>query len=136
VKSILFWGITPCSPFKVNRRSGGTYRLHIQGEQQAKQETSEKVDSEQRHVCVEHPGKTAVTEHSIYLLCSPPAFTLVSCSTYSSTLKMEAICSSETSVNFERTTRHYTPEGSTFHNHHYENLKSTLLVCSCLHYSN
>jgi hypothetical protein len=45
-----------------------------------------------------------------YLLCLPPAFTLVSCSAYSSTLKMEAICSSETSVDFQRTTLRYIPE--------------------------
>jgi hypothetical protein len=25
------WGITLCSPLKVNRRFGGTYRLHLQG---------------------------------------------------------------------------------------------------------
>jgi hypothetical protein len=37
--------------------------------------------------------------------CLPPAFTLVSCSAYSSTLKMEAIYSPETSVDFQRTTR-------------------------------
>jgi hypothetical protein len=34
---------------------------------------------------------------------------LVSCWTYFSTPKMEAICSSETSVNSQRTTRHYIP---------------------------
>jgi hypothetical protein len=39
--------------------------------------------------------------------------TLVSCSAYSSTLKMEAICSSETSVVFQRSTRLYIPEDST-----------------------
>jgi hypothetical protein len=31
MKSINFWDITPCSPLSVNRRFGGTYRLHIQG---------------------------------------------------------------------------------------------------------
>jgi hypothetical protein len=31
VKSIIFWDITPCSPLSVNRRFGGTYRLHLQG---------------------------------------------------------------------------------------------------------
>jgi hypothetical protein len=36
----------------------------------------------------------------------PAAFTLVSCSTYS-TLKMEAIYFSETSVDFQRTTQRY-----------------------------
>jgi hypothetical protein len=33
-------------------------------------------------------------------------------SAYSSTLKREAICSSETSVDFQRTTRRYIPEDS------------------------
>jgi hypothetical protein len=41
------------------------------------------------------------------------AFTLVSCSAYSSTLNMEAICYSETSVDFQRTTRRYIPGEST-----------------------
>jgi hypothetical protein len=40
------------------------------------------------------------------------------------TLKMDAICSSETSVDFHRTTRRYIPEDSTLHNHRCENLKS------------
>jgi hypothetical protein len=35
---------------------------------------------------------------------------LVSRLAYSSTLKMEVACSSETSVEFKRTTRHYIPE--------------------------
>jgi hypothetical protein len=35
-------------------------------------------------------------------LCLPSAYTLVSCSAYSSTLHMEAICSSETSDDFQR----------------------------------
>jgi hypothetical protein len=41
------------------------------------------------------------------------AYTLVSCSAYFSTLKMEAICSSETSHNFQLTTRSYVPEDRT-----------------------
>jgi hypothetical protein len=40
-------------------------------------------------------------------LCVPPAFTLDSCSAYSSTLKMESICSSETSVDLPPTTRRH-----------------------------
>jgi hypothetical protein len=40
----------------------------------------------------------------------PSAFTLVSRSAYSLALKMEAICSSETSVDFQWTTRRYIPE--------------------------
>jgi hypothetical protein len=39
-----------------------------------------------------------------------PAFTLVSCLAYSSILKMDATCSSEASVEFQRTTRRYIPE--------------------------
>jgi hypothetical protein len=31
MKSTIFWDITPCSPLKVYRRFGGTYRLHLQG---------------------------------------------------------------------------------------------------------
>jgi hypothetical protein len=31
MKSSVFWDIGPCSPLKVNRRFGGTYRLHLQG---------------------------------------------------------------------------------------------------------
>jgi hypothetical protein len=42
----------------------------------------------------------------------------------SSTLKMEAICSSEKSVETQRTTRRLIPEDDTLHNHRCENLKS------------
>jgi hypothetical protein len=31
MKSAIFLDIMPCSPLKVNRRFGGTYRLHLQG---------------------------------------------------------------------------------------------------------
>jgi hypothetical protein len=41
-----------------------------------------------------------------------------------STLKMEAICSSETSVETERTTRRHILEDDTLHKHRCENLKS------------
>jgi hypothetical protein len=49
----------------------------------------------------------------------PPAFTLVCCSPYSSTLNMEAICSSETSVEFQRITRRY--RCGNFKSQHYNN---------------
>jgi hypothetical protein len=49
------------------------------------------------------------------------SFVLVSCFTYYSTLKKEAICSSETSVDFQRATRRYIPEYKTLHNQRYEN---------------
>jgi hypothetical protein len=56
-----------------------------------------------------------------YRLHLQPAFTLVSCSAFSFTLKMEVICSSETSIDTQRTTGRYIPEGGTLHNHHCEN---------------
>jgi hypothetical protein len=52
-----------------------------------------------------------------------PALTMVSFSAYS-TLKMEAMCSSETSVNFQQATWRFIPEDRTLHNHRSENLKS------------
>jgi hypothetical protein len=51
-------------------------------------------------------------------------FMLVSCLVYSSTLKMEATCSSVTSVDFRRITWHYIPEERTLDNHSWANLKS------------
>jgi hypothetical protein len=48
---------------------------------------------------------------------------LVSCSAYVSTLKKEAMCSSETTVDFQRTTRRYIPEDSAAHSHRCENLR-------------
>jgi hypothetical protein len=41
-----------------------------------------------------------------------PAFMLVSCSVYY-TLRMDAACSSETSVDFQQTARRYVPEDNT-----------------------
>jgi hypothetical protein len=64
-----------------------------------------------------------VSQRETMWQAEPPAFTLVSCSAYSSPLKMEAICSSETSVEFKRTTRPYVPENITFYNHRCEILE-------------
>jgi hypothetical protein len=41
---------------------------------------------------------------------------------------MEAICSSEMSVETQRTTRRHIPEDDTLHNHHCENLKSNKVL--------
>jgi hypothetical protein len=55
-------------------------------------------------------------DHIAYAwLCLPTAFALASFSAYSSVLKTEAIYLSETSVDFQRTTRHYIPEDTTLH---------------------
>jgi hypothetical protein len=77
MKSAIFWDLTPCSPLKVNRSSGRTYRLHLQDR-----------------------GISLARYHLESSLCLLPVFEL----------KMEAICSSETSVDL--TTRCYIPEGS------------------------
>jgi hypothetical protein len=53
---------------------------------------------------------------------------LVFCLAYSSILKMEAVCSSETSVEFQRTTRRYIPEDRTLNNHRCWNLTSHVLA--------
>jgi hypothetical protein len=33
LKNATFWYITPCCPLNVNRRFGGTYRVHLQGQE-------------------------------------------------------------------------------------------------------
>jgi hypothetical protein len=45
------------------------------------------------------------------------------CRTYFFDLKMEAICSSETLVDTQRTTRRYIPEDGSLYNHRSENVK-------------
>jgi hypothetical protein len=57
------------------------------------------------------------------LFCLPPACLLVLAEIISSTLKMEAICSYETSV-ATQTARRHIPEDDVLHNHRSENLKS------------
>jgi hypothetical protein len=96
--STIFWEITPCSPLRVNRRFGGTSPPSL--------------------------GSKNSKQSKMALLCLSPAFTLVSCSANFSTLEMETICSSETSVHFQRTTRHYIREDGILHNHRCENFKS------------
>jgi hypothetical protein len=95
LKSIIFWDMTPCSPLHVSRRFGGTYRLHLQG---------------RRNKFSKKPAC-----HLLARWFAEPV---------SSTLKMEAICSSETSVETQRTTRRHIPEDDTLHYHRCENLKS------------
>jgi hypothetical protein len=59
------------------------------------------------------PGQqTVLIELALLAAC----FMLASCLAYSSILKMEVICSSEMSDDFQRTTRHI-PGGRTFHSY-------------------
>jgi hypothetical protein len=60
----------------------------------------------------------------IFTLCLAPHFTLIYCLAYSSTLKMEAICISEMSVDSQRSIRHYIPRRYIFFN-------MFLLSCIC-----
>jgi hypothetical protein len=113
MKSPVFWDITPCRPLKVNGRFGETCTLHLQGRRISQA-------SNQREAC----SKLATW---YFLLAT--FFTLISCLAYSSTLMMQMTCSSETSVNFKRTTRRYIPENRTLHNHRCEYLKSYTVMC-------
>jgi hypothetical protein len=83
MKKFIFWDITPCSPLKVKRRFGETYRIHCQGRRisQAKYER----------------GNSAC--HLLSCWFRPP--------------KMDATCSSETSVDFKQTTWRYIPRDRT-----------------------
>jgi hypothetical protein len=89
MKSTIFWDITPRSPLIVNRRFGGTYCLHLQGRKNK-------------------PSKKPACHLLSHWFLAQLIF---------STLKMEAICSSETSVDTQWTTRRYIPEdGTLLHN--------------------
>jgi hypothetical protein len=135
MKSIKFWDITPCSPSSVNRRFGGTYRLHLQGR---KISWARNQRGRRWQAPVGFEVLTAVVMKSTIFWdikpCSPLTLnglhgvisqTIVrsACHLLSrwflaqfifSTLKMEAICSFEASVDTEQTTRRYIPEDSTF----------------------
>jgi hypothetical protein len=88
MNSSIFWHITPYSPLKVNWRFGGTCRLYFQG----------------RAISWSRNERT---------LFFPPVFTSVSCSALA--LKVKVTCSSESSVEFQRTTRRYIAEVRTLH---------------------
>jgi hypothetical protein len=82
VKSTIFWDITPCTPLKVNGRFRETCRLHLQGR------------------------RKQVANRCHLLSCWFLA------QLNFSTLKMEAICSSKTSVDTRWSTQRYIPTTS------------------------
>jgi hypothetical protein len=65
------------------------------------------------YTCCLNIGCYCTTLNSCKSTYLPSASTLVYCLAYSSTLKMEATCSSEKSVDFQRITRRYIPEDRT-----------------------
>jgi hypothetical protein len=109
LKNAVFWDVAPLRYF-VNRRLGGTYRIHFQGIR------NPQAMNQREQVGVVYS----------YLL------TLVHRSWIYYALKMEAIRSSETSINKIFTRRHI-PEDGILHSHDRENLKSRKLKLSlCL----
>jgi hypothetical protein len=97
MKSTIFWDITLCSPFSVNRRLGGTYRLNLQG----RKNKFRKKSAESRWQA---------------LFGLPPVFRWFPAELIFATVNMEATCSFEKSVDTERTTRRYIPEDGTLQN--------------------
>jgi hypothetical protein len=65
------------------------------------------------------------------VLCSrsSPMSLLATCLAYLSTLNMDRVCSSETSVNFYRTTQHYIPANNILNRHDCGNM-----ICNNLLY--
>jgi hypothetical protein len=61
-------------------------------------------------------------------LCLLPASCWFLALPYFFTLKMEALCSSEMSLDFQQTAQHYIPEDRTLPNHCSENLKSYKII--------
>jgi hypothetical protein len=102
MKSSVSWDITPCGPLKVKQCFGGICHLSLQGQR----------------IC------QARNWHESRWFCLPPIFTLVSWLAYSLTQKMEATCSSATSVDLQWTTQSYIPEDRTLYNQDCENLNS------------
>jgi hypothetical protein len=92
MKSSIFCNITPCSPLKVNRHFVGTCGLQLQSRRISQTGDQREVGSKDSLTCL----------------------VLVSCLACSSDLKMEMTHPSETSADFQRTTRCYIAEDRTF----------------------
>jgi hypothetical protein len=110
MKSTIFWDITPCSSLKVNRRFGRTYRLHLYGRKISRARNQRETEEKWRNGT---PFPSCFLYNPKFRLTDCSAFMLVSWSAYFSSLKMEAICVTETSVDFQPTTQRYIPEDDT-----------------------
>jgi hypothetical protein len=86
MKSSIFWDIMSCSPLKVNRRFGGTCRLHFQG---------------LRIIQARNQAMFSTCFHVCFLL------------DFFFEPEMEATDSSEKSADFKRTTQSYISENRT-----------------------
>jgi hypothetical protein len=101
MKSSVFWDETPCSQLKFKRRFGGQYSLYLQ--------------------------RRSISQVARSMWQEKQNISQISCLAYSSILKMEVTCSSEISVDFQRTTWRCIPEDRTFHKHR-DNLKSYKII--------
>jgi hypothetical protein len=106
IKDTVFWDVTMHSPIKISLDFGGTYYLHLQCPRIIQARCRRQVEL----VCLS--GLDA-------------SFLLACCLTYSLTLKMEPLRSSETSAHFHRDTLlGFRP---TLHSHRCQKLKHSVL---------
>jgi hypothetical protein len=96
-----------CSSLKLSRRFGRKFHIHFQ---------------RRRTRAINQRESRQQAE-----LCLTPS--------YSSTLMMEAICSNETSVDFQRSTWRCNPEDGTFHNYRCDNLRYSKVQCEFSEFS-
>jgi hypothetical protein len=108
MKNGVFWDVAPCRSY-VNRRFGGAHRLHLQGIKIRVRGTSV---SRRLKSPVHSPSPPVLLQLGVFRLVTlqPPVQTGSSRSD-SSTPKMEAIRSSETSVHTRSTRRHIPEDG-------------------------
>jgi hypothetical protein len=113
MKNAVFWDVAPCRSC-VNRRFGGKYRLYFQG-----RKIHEPGTSVSRWLQTEPPVENIqlYKDRKVGWLSLQPPTHAGSSLTEFSTLKMEAIRSSETSVH-TRSTRRHNPEDGILHNIH------------------
>jgi hypothetical protein len=102
----VFWDIIPCSPLKVNRRFGIICQFHLQGRRISHARNWR-----------ESRWQAAQFSHLAY----------------TSTLKMEATYSSETSVDFQGL-HSIISQKIELHNYRCENFKSYILMLPCIYF--
>jgi hypothetical protein len=109
MKSSIFWDIMSC---KISRRLGGVRRLCLQCRRTNEARNQPEYDSK---------------------VPLPNCFMLLSCLAYYLALNMEATYSSETSVNFQWTTRRSLLKDGNLHSPRCENRKSydITFLCDC-----
>lgn len=116
VKSTVFWDIIPCSLLKINWCFTETLPLSSGLKSGPGKKPAE---GKQSNWLGREAGRKFWLSNC-YAVC----FLLVSCSAYSSNLKMEVICSSRMSVDFQQTAWPWIQENCALHNHCCGNLKS------------